>query len=176
VDYIAHFGREVAAFETAARAALGVQRAPAVPSCPGWRVTNLVLHLGTVHRYVARVIAGRLPEPPDGDLAWLAAPGECAGWLPPGAVPGDAALPAALVDWFAAGAADLRAQFQAARPDEAVWTWSADHTVGFWQRMQAIEAAVHRWDAQAAAGAWTPRSPPTRSARRSRSWPRCAAP
>ena len=130
--------------------------APAVPSCPGWRVTNLVLHLGTVHRYVARVIAGRLPEPPDGDLAWLAAPGECACWLPPGAVPGDAALPAALVDCFAAGAADLRAQFQAARPDEAVWTWSADHTVGFWQRMQAIEAAVHRWDAQAAAGAAEP--------------------
>jgi uncharacterized protein (TIGR03083 family) len=158
VDYVAHFGREVAAFETAARAVLGAQPAPAVPSCPGWRVTNLVLHLGTVHRYVARVIAGRLRDPPpeDEDLAWLAAPGEYAGWLPPGAVPGAAALPAALVDWFAAGAADLRAQFQAAGPDEAVWTWSADHTVGFWQRMQAIEAAVHRWDAQAAVGVAEP--------------------
>jgi len=89
------------------------------------------------------------------DLAWLAAPGECAGWLPPGEVPGGAARPA-LVDWFAAGAADLRAQFQAAGPDEAVWTWSADHTVGFWQRMQAIEAAVHRWDAQGAVGAAEP--------------------
>src|SRR5215470_5039045 len=155
VDYVGHFGREVAAFETAARAALGAQPAPAIPSCPGWRVTNLVLHLGTVHRYVARVIAERLPEPPpeEEDLAWLAAPGECAGWLPLGAGPGDAALPVALVDWFAAGAADLRAQFQAAGPDETVWTWSADHTVGFWQRMQAIEAAVHRWDAQAALAA-----------------------
>lgn len=44
----------------------------------------------------------------------------------------------------------------AASPGEAVWTWSADHTVGFWQRMQAIEAAVHRWDAQAAVGAAEP--------------------
>lgn len=157
MDYVAHFAREVAAFETAGRAALGAQPAPAVPSCPGWLVTNLVLHLGTVHRYVARVIAERLPEPPpEEDLAWLAAPGECAGWLPPGVVPGDAALPAALVDWFAAGAAGLRAQFQAARPDEAVWTWSADHTVGFWQRMQAIEAAVHRWDAENAVGTARP--------------------
>jgi Mycothiol maleylpyruvate isomerase N-terminal domain len=176
VDYVAHFGREVAAFETAARAALGAQPAPAVSSCPGWRVTNLVLHLGTVHRYVARVIAGRLQEPPpEGeDLAWLAVPGECAGWLPPGEVPGGAALPATLLDWFAVGAAGLRAQFQEAGPDEAVWTWSADHTVGFWQRMQATGAM--RRARSARPDRWTPRSPPTRSARRSRSWPRCAAP
>jgi len=64
VDYVEHFVREAAAFETAARAAVDAQPAPAVPSCPGWRVTNLVLHLGTVHRYVARVIAERLPDPP----------------------------------------------------------------------------------------------------------------
>src|SRR5262249_37781615 len=36
VDYVAHFAREVAAFETAARVSLGAQPAPAVPSCPGW--------------------------------------------------------------------------------------------------------------------------------------------
>jgi len=132
-------------FETAARAAVGAQPAPAVPSCSGWRVTDLVLHLGTVHRAVARVIGERLQElPPTGDLVWLEVPGECASWLPPAGVPAGAALPAALVGWFAAGAAALRALFAAASPDEAVWSWSADHTVGFWQRMQAIEAAVHR--------------------------------
>jgi len=91
VDYVAHFGREVAAFETAARAALGAEPAPAVPSCPGWRVTNLVLHLGTVHRYVARVIAERLPEPPEEeDLTWLAAPGEY--WLTVSSQAGDVNL------------------------------------------------------------------------------------
>ena len=157
VDYVAHFGREVAAFETAARAAVGAQPAPAVPSCPGWRMTDLVLHLGTVHRMLVRVIGGRLQEPPHtGGLTWLEVPGECAGWLPPAGAPAGAALPAALVDWFAAGAATLRAQFAAAGQDEAVWTWWTDHTVGFWQRMQAIEAAVHHWDAQAAVGAAGP--------------------
>jgi uncharacterized protein (TIGR03083 family) len=157
VDYVAHFGREVAALEAAARAAVGPWPAPAVPSCPGWRVTDLVLHLGTVHRTLARVIGERLQEPPPaGDLAWLEVPGEPAAWLPPGAVPRGAALPAALVDWFAAGAADLRSLFLAAGPDAAVWSWWADRTVGFWQRMQAIEAAVHRWDAQLAGGAAGP--------------------
>ena len=43
-----------------------------------------------------------------------------------------------------------------ADPGEQVWTWSADHGVGFWQRMQAIEAAVHRWDAENAVGAAQP--------------------
>jgi uncharacterized protein (TIGR03083 family) len=44
-----------------------------------------------------------------------------------------------------------------ARPTQASrWTWSADHSVGFWQRMQAIEAAVHRWDAENAVRAAQP--------------------
>jgi uncharacterized protein (TIGR03083 family) len=160
VDYVAQFSREVAAFEAAARAAVGTQPAPAVPSCPAWRVTDLVLHLGTVHRYVGRVVRERLAAPPPtDDLAWLEAPGECAGWPPPGSVPEGAALPAELVDWFAAGAVDLRAQFLATDPDEAVWTWSPDHSVGFWRRMQAIEAAIHRWDAENSVGAAQPMDP-----------------
>jgi hypothetical protein len=61
-----------------------------------------------------------------------------------------------LLDWFQAGAAELRELFRAADPGERVWTWSADRSVGFWQRMQAIEAAVHRWDAQNAVSAAQP--------------------
>jgi len=61
-------------------------------------------------------------------------------------------VPAGLLGWFHAGAADLHERFRAADPAEQVWTWSADHSVGFWQRMQAIEAAVHRWDAENAVG------------------------
>src|SRR5207247_2479311 len=49
-------------------------------------------------------------------------------------------------------AAELADRFRAAEPGEQVWTWSPDHSVGFWQRMQAIEAAVHRWDAENAVG------------------------
>ncbi len=61
-------------------------------------------------------------------------------------------MPAGLLDWLGAGAAQLEECFRAAEPGEQVWTWSPDHSVGFWQRMQAIEAAVHRWDAEHAVG------------------------
>ena len=158
VDYVAHFSREVAAFEAAARTAAAADAAPAVPSCPGWVVTDLVLHLGRVHRFVARVIRERLQAPPPagGDMAWLEVPGECVDWLPPGRAPQHAPLPADLVGWFAAGAAALRAQFATVAPSERVWTWSAEHSTGFWQRMQTIEAAIHRWDADNALGAAQP--------------------
>lgn len=36
MDYLGHFGREVAAFAAAGRAAVRCEAAPAVPSCPGW--------------------------------------------------------------------------------------------------------------------------------------------
>jgi len=157
VDYVGHFRREVAAFEAAARVAAGFEAAPAVPSCPGWVMTDLVLHLGVVHRSVARVIGERMGQPPArGDLSRMGMAGEWTGWLPPGRAPQRSPLPAALLDWFHAGAADLQERFRAADPGERVWTWSADHTVGFWQRMQAIEAAVHRWDAENAVGAVEP--------------------
>jgi transposase len=60
LDYVGHFRREVAAFEAAGREAAGFEAAPAVPSCPEWVVTDLVLHLGVVHRSVARVISERI--------------------------------------------------------------------------------------------------------------------
>jgi uncharacterized protein (TIGR03083 family) len=157
VDYIGHFVREVAAFEAAGRAAAGFETAPAVPSCPGWVVTDLILHLGVVHRLVARIIGERMQEPPSrGDRSWLGLAEEWTGWLPPGRAPQRSPVPAGLPGWFHAGAAELQERFRAAEPGEQVWTWSADRTVGFWQRMQAIEAAVHRWDAENAVGAARP--------------------
>ena len=157
VDYAEHFLREVAAFEAAGWLAAGSEAAPAVPSCPEWVVTDLVLHLGLVHRFVARVISERMQEPPGrDDRSWLGLAGEWRGWLPPGRAPRRSPVPSALLGWFRAGAADLQERFRAADPGERVWTWSADHSVGFWQRMQAIEAAVHRWDAENAVGAAQP--------------------
>jgi uncharacterized protein (TIGR03083 family) len=157
VDYVGHFRREVAAFEAAGRAAIGFEAAPAVPSCPGWVVTDLVLHLGVVHRAVARVIGERLQQPPGGGgRRWLGLAEEWTGWLHPGRAPRRSPVPADLLGWFRVGAADLQDRFRAAGPGEQVWTWSADHSVGFWQRMQAIEAAVHRWDAENAVGTARP--------------------
>ncbi|MFI9597024.1 maleylpyruvate isomerase N-terminal domain-containing protein [Nonomuraea sp. NPDC052265] len=50
----------------------------------------------------------------------------------------------------------ISARFAAASPDDPAWTWSREQTVGFWRRMQAIEAAVHRWDAENAIGPAAP--------------------
>ena len=158
MDYVGHFQREAAAFGAAARQAADGGAAPAVPSCPGWMVTDLVLHLGMVHRFVARVIGERMQQLPamGGDPSWLGLTEEWGGWLPPSRAPEGSPVPSGLLDWFGAGADGLEEQFRAAEPGEPVWTWSPDHSVGFWQRMQAIEAAVHRWDAENAVGTGRP--------------------
>lgn len=171
MDYVEHFHREAHTFLAAARQAVTDGPAPAVPSCPGWTMTELVLHLGYVHRSVALVISERVrQEPEDGDLSWLGLPAEqtdrlrglmaehadpLAARKPPSGRP----LAPALVEWFGAGAVELETQFRTTPPGEQVWTWSADRTVGFWQRMQAIEAAIHRWDAENAIGSPRPVDP-----------------
>lgn len=153
MDYVRHFGKESAAFEAAAQKAAGDEVTPEVPSCPGWAMTDLVLHLGAVHRFVARVVGERMQQPPgNGDPARTGLPEEWASWLPPGRAPADSPVPAGLLDWFHEGAEALEERLFLASPDEPVWSWSEDRTVGFWQRAQAIEAAVHRWDAQKAVG------------------------
>src|SRR5215472_5097256 len=82
MDYVGHFHREARSFLAAARKAVGDDPAPGVPSCPGWTMTELVLHLGYVHRVVARVISERLRTAPAyGDLSWLGLTAEQAGWL-----------------------------------------------------------------------------------------------
>lgn len=160
MDYTGHFEREAAAFEAAARRTAGTPAVPEVPSCPEWVMTDLVLHLGMVHRLVAGVIGERMQQPPaHGDWSWLGLGEEWAGWLPPGRAPRQDPVPAGLLDWFGAGAAQLAECFRAAEPGEQVWTWSPDHSVGFWQRMQAIEAAVHRWDAENAVTVAWPLNP-----------------
>jgi Mycothiol maleylpyruvate isomerase N-terminal domain len=108
VDYVGHFLREVAAFEAAGHVAAGFEAAPVVPSCPGWVATDLVLHLGVVHRAVSRVIGERMQQPPErGDMPWLGLAEEWRGWLPPAHAPQRSPVPAGLLGWFHDGSADL---------------------------------------------------------------------
>ncbi|MGI5164199.1 maleylpyruvate isomerase family mycothiol-dependent enzyme [Spirillospora sp. CA-253888] len=153
MDRCAAFRRETRAFEGAARGAVGRQ-APRVPSCPEWTLTDLVWHLGQVHRMVIAILRDRLDAPPD--PAAVPLPGDRAGWPDPGRSPTHGPVPASLVDWFADGAALLAELFETRDPDEPVWTWWHDRSAGFWLRMQAVEAAVHRWDADNALGAARP--------------------
>ncbi|MCQ8772400.1 maleylpyruvate isomerase family mycothiol-dependent enzyme [Streptomyces telluris] len=155
MDLLPHFHREVRAFEAAARRAAAAGGAPPVPSCPGWSVSDLVVHLGSVHRGVAHIIRDRLTGPPDAcDPAFSAGlPEDTADWPRPEHAPNHGPLPQSLADWFADGAAALEALFRSRAPEEPAWTWSRERTTGFWLRVQTIEAAVHRWDAENALGA-----------------------
>jgi uncharacterized protein (TIGR03083 family) len=149
MDRLSHFRREILAFESAVRRA----DAAMVPSCPGWAVADLVMHLGGTHRYVSAIVGDRLAAPPpEVGLSLLGLPADLTGWPDPARAPNAGPLVPGLVEWFAAGAAELAERFAVAGPDVAVWTWSPDRSVGFWIRMQTIEAAVHRWDAENATG------------------------
>lgn len=153
MDHADRFRREVAAFEAAARTAAARPGAPAIVACPDWTMSDLVAHLGRVQRLVARVIADRMRRPPDpADMSVYELPDDRRGWPDPEHPPTLGPVPAGLVDWFAEGAGRLGTLFEQRDAADVAWTWSADHTVGFWARMQCIEAAVHRWDAQRAVG------------------------
>jgi uncharacterized protein (TIGR03083 family) len=111
----------------------------AVPSCPPWRVSDLLRHQGYVHRWAARYVAEQIREP---------VPGESEEAILRGG-PADAAL----IGWFRDGHAGLVAALRTAAPDVASWTFlDAPSPLAFWARRQAHETAIHRADAQLAAG------------------------
>ena len=119
-------------------------RAPAstrtVPSCPEWKVADLLGHVGRLHRWVAR------------DRRVAAATTRRDHWSDAEPPPADERL-----DWFDGGVdlvADALLARRAATPSVVVDR--PTRTAGFWARRQANETAVHRWDAQTAAGATEP--------------------
>lgn len=113
-------------------AACAVELTARVPSCPGWTVADLVVHVAEVYLHkVAVMRTGQVPEP----------------WPPPGLA---AEAPLALLG-RAYGA--LRAEFRAREPGSPALTWyGPDQTVAFWIRRMAQETAMHRIDAELAAG------------------------
>jgi uncharacterized protein (TIGR03083 family) len=103
-----------------------------VPSCPGWTVTDLVRHLAGVYGRVRRHIDRRSIEPIEP-------------WEAP--LEGDAF--AVWTDEYS----ELLATLDAVDPDLPSWNWAPQAKKAiFWPRRMAHETAVHRWDAQMAAG------------------------
>jgi uncharacterized protein (TIGR03083 family) len=117
-----------------------------VRSCPGWRVGDLVHHLGSVHRLFRRVASERsMQRPPPLDADDRPAPDD-PGILPWAALEGELLLEA-LEDL------DDRAPR---------WNFTAGPQVaGFIPRRMHHETAVHRWDVEHAYGEPSPIPPAT---------------
>jgi uncharacterized protein (TIGR03083 family) len=106
-----------------------------------WTVRQLVTHVGGVHRWAADIVTtcSRTTNTPAGDAV--------------GTGPGDDEL----VEWFQNGHAALLETLRSAPPDLDCATFlPADSPLHFWARRQAHETAIHRADAEGAAGAVTP--------------------
>ncbi|MEX0947529.1 MAG: maleylpyruvate isomerase family mycothiol-dependent enzyme [Acidimicrobiia bacterium] len=138
IDYIGAIRENASALVDAAEQA-GLD-AP-VPSCPKWNVADLLDHIGVVHRWAA-LSCNR--EPSDSFTS-----SRDSGIKSPDDV---AARPA----WVREGATELADTLASRSPEDACWTWAPPATIGFWQRRQAHETAMHRVDAQLAAGTAQP--------------------
>jgi uncharacterized protein (TIGR03083 family) len=106
-----------------------------------WSVRDLVKHVGGVHRWAADIVDTASPT------------SDTAAGRAVGSGPGDDEL----VEWFTNGHAALVEALRAAPGDLDCFTFlPADSPRHFWARRQAHETAVHRADAQAAAGVVAP--------------------
>jgi uncharacterized protein (TIGR03083 family) len=102
-----------------------------------WTVRDLVTHTGGVHRWAADVVATCSPTTET-------AAGDAVGSGPPDDE---------LLDWFRDGHAALVTTLRAAPADLRCATFlPADSALHFWARRQAHETAIHRVDAEGAAG------------------------
>ena len=111
-----------------------------VPACPGWRMRDLVRHVGSVHRWATGYVAAQQTSP-------AGSPGE-AEMLRAGP-PDDKDLPG----WFLDGLQRLIDALERADPAMTCWTFlAAASPLAFWARRQAHETAIHRADARLAAG------------------------
>jgi uncharacterized protein (TIGR03083 family) len=111
-----------------------------VPTCPGWHIRDLVRHVSGVHRWAtAHVTECRLdPYPADEEAAFFDEPASD------------------LVAHFQAGHEALLGALAAAPPDlRALAFLPAPSPREFWARRQAHETAIHRADAEVAAGVVT---------------------
>jgi uncharacterized protein (TIGR03083 family) len=131
-DYLGSIERDSAGF---AQAVADAGPDKQVLGCPGWTVRDLAAHLHEVHDFWRTIVERRLQDPSE--------------------VPEELEQPedfGELLGAFRGGAAGLVASLRDADPSETVWTWASQKDVAFVSRHQAQEAAVHRWDAETAAG------------------------
>lgn len=133
MDYATHceeLAREGERFVARARDADG---AAPVPSCPQWCVSDLLAHVGMVHRWAEHLVRVRATSRIS---------------------PRDMGLSRGPVDatWLAEGLTSLLTTLRRSDPGEEMWAWGADQHVAFWARRQLHETLVHRLDLEGATG------------------------
>lgn len=110
--------------------AVGAAPDAAVACCPGWDNRALADHLGDVHNFAATQLRAGAPE--------MTRPAM-----------DDKDEPLA---WARSRAASLLDTLEQTDPDAAGWNWAGVPTLSFYFRRMACETAVHRVDAERAAG------------------------
>lgn len=130
-DYLAHLTADSARF---ADVLAGADPSASVPACPAWTAADLLHHLTEVQHFWQHVVTVR-PEPPKDYVE------------PTPADDYQARLAA-----FDEASRGLRDALAAADPADESWTWTDDRTVGFSFRRQALEALIHRVDAEQTTG------------------------
>ena len=106
----------------------------AVPTCPGWTVGDLLSHLATIYAVRIELLRGYLSERP-----------------------ADPAPEPDVTAWFERTHAELVGLLRTSDLERETWTFVGPRPASFWTRRMAHETAIHRADAEVAAGGQPPR-------------------
>jgi uncharacterized protein (TIGR03083 family) len=141
-EHITVIGQEAELFAMAAEQG-GLE--VTVDTCPGWNMRELLRHLSMIHLWAAGHVAQRRDGSWGDDLAEFteAWPALAVFW------PDDEKL----IAWYLETNANLVQTLESAPLDVESWTFlPAPSPLAMWARRQAHETAVHRFDAENAAG------------------------
>ncbi|MFE5003841.1 maleylpyruvate isomerase family mycothiol-dependent enzyme [Streptomyces sp. NPDC056696] len=107
-----------------------------VPSCPGWTLTDLVKHTGSVQRWFSTLQRAAIQEPPQSRTVDLHLPDRHDEYP----------------DWLTESATVAAGAFAATDPRLPMWAWGADQHARFWARRMLFETLLHRADAELTLG------------------------
>jgi uncharacterized protein (TIGR03083 family) len=102
-----------------------------IPSCPGWTMAELIAHVGGTWGWVAGIVSS----------------GERRGEFPtiPNSITGSD-----LISLVEERVRQLLQVLEGADPAANCWTFGLPRSALFWFRRQALETAIHAWDAEGA--------------------------